>query len=145
MNWDWNTIASIATALGVGFAVWQFRDSKKLAQSTFEDSLDQQYRALAMAIPVDALIGKIIPEQRKEEVRELIYNYLDLSNEQISLRKNNRVTKDTWSYWCSGIKSNIQKPAFKEVWEEIQKESPGSFSFLEELEKSDFKSDPRKW
>jgi len=95
---DWSTIASIATAVGV-----EFRDSKNLAQSTFEDSSDQQYRDLAMSIPVDALIGKATPDDRKMDVRGLIYNFLDLSNEQVSLRKKNRITKDAWHDWCSGI------------------------------------------
>lgn len=142
---DWSTIASIATAVGVAFAVVEFRDSRKLAQSTFEDSLDQQYRDLAMSIPVDALIGKATPDDRKMDVRELIYNYLDLSNEQISLRKKNRITKDTWHDWCSGIESNIKKPAFMDVWNEIKSEAPGSFSFLERLEKENFESDPKDW
>ena len=143
MNWD--TIASIATAAGVAFAVWQFRESTKLAQSTFEDSLDQQYRTLSMAIPVDALIGKAIPDERRNEVRELIYNYLDLSNEQVFLRKKNRISQETWNDWCSGIKSNLQKIAFKEVWDEIKREASGTFGFLEELEKRDFHSDPKRW
>ncbi len=143
MNWD--TLASIATAIGVLFAVWQFRESAKLAQSTFEDSLDQQYRVLSMAIPVDALIGKSIPDNKKDEVRELIYNYLDLSNEQIFLRKKKRISKDTWVDWNLGIKSNLRKNAFKEVWDEVKRESPSSFSFLEELEKKEFNSDPKQW
>lgn len=143
MNWD--TLASLATALGVGIAVWQLHENAKMTQSTFEDSLDQQYRALSMAIPVDALIGKAVPEERKEAVRELIYNYLDLSNEQVFLRQRNRISKDTWRDWCVGIKSNLQKTAFREVWVEIKEEAPGSFSFLEKLEKHDFAVDPRKW
>ncbi|MFC1749546.1 hypothetical protein ACFL2V_12145 [Pseudomonadota bacterium] len=142
---DWDTLASFATALGVAIAVWQFRESAKLTQSTFEDSLDQQYRELSMAIPVDALIGKEVPNERKDEVRELIYNYLDLSNEQVFLRKKNRVGKDTWNDWCAGIKSNLQKIAFKEVWDEIKSEAPSSFTFLEQLEKYGFASDPKHW
>ena len=63
MNWD--TIASIATAIGVIFAACQIWQSKRLAQVTFEDSLDQQYRDLAMQIPVDVLLGKKSPDNKK--------------------------------------------------------------------------------
>jgi hypothetical protein len=53
---DWNTIASVATAIGVAIGVWQIREGAKIAQAQFEDALDQQYRSLAEDIPVDALL-----------------------------------------------------------------------------------------
>ena len=91
MNWD--TIASVATAIGVCIAAWQIWESKKLAQTSFEDGLDQQYRNLAMDIPVDALIGKPVDDE-SGKLREIIYNYLDLCNEQIYLRKIKRISKN---------------------------------------------------
>lgn len=142
---DWNTIAAIATAIGVAIAAWQIHENGKLAQSTFEDTLDQQYRELSRDIPVDVLIGKPVTEEKREEVRELIYNYLDLSNEQIFLRKKGRVCKETWQDWCAGIRNHLDKVAFKEVWDEIKAEAASSFTFLERLEQSGFKADPRDW
>ena len=141
----WNTIAAIATAIGVAVAAWQIGQSRKLAQSSFEDSLDQQYRDLAHGIPVDALIGREVAESQKTETRELVYNYLDLCNEQIFLRQKNRITVETWHDWCSGMESHLGKPAFKAIWEEVKDQSPGSFSFLERLESDSFSSDPRRW
>jgi len=145
MNVDWNSIVSIFTAIGVLVAAFQLRVSSKIAQSEFEDSIDQQYRELAKGIPVDALIGKTVSNDKVELTRELIYNYLDLCNEQIFLRKKKRVRKDTWVDWCSGIESNLSKSEFKKVWSEIKLESPKTFTFLEKLEKSNFKEDPIKW
>ena len=86
MNMDWNSLVSIATAAGVLIAAFQLRISSKIAQSEFEDSIDQQYRSLARGIPVDALIGKSVAEDKRELTRELIYNYLDLCNEQMTYR-----------------------------------------------------------
>ena len=143
MNWD--TIASIATAFGVGIAAWQIWESRKLAQTTFEDSFDQQYRSLAMQIPVDALIGRAVIDEERRAVREKLYNYLDLCNEQIYLRMKKRVCHARWVEWCDGMKENLEKTAFSEVWEEIKKESPQTFSFLAQLEKRSFKCDPAKW
>lgn len=142
---DWNSLVSIATAIGVFIAAFQLRASSKIAQSEFEDSIDQQYRVLAKDIPVDALIGRAVSEEKKELTRELIYNYLDLCNEQIFLRKKKRVRKDTWVDWCAGMQSHLQKEEFKKVWLEIKKESPKTFTFLERLETSGFKGDPAKW
>ncbi len=141
MNWD--TVAAVATAIGVCIATWQFRENGKLAQSAFEDSFDQQYRALLKEIPVDALIGKHVIDSKKDDTRELIYNYLDLCNEQIFLRKRKRISKETWKDWSLGIEANLNKIAFQEVWGEVRSNS--SFTFLEQLENSKFKSDPADW
>ena len=143
MNFD--TIASVATAIGIFFVAWQIWQSHKLAQTAFEDSLDQQYRDLAMQIPVDVLIGKPTPEKKKEEIREIVYNYLDLCNEQVYLRKKKRISNTRWVDWMEGIKDNLEKPAFCEVWEEVKKESKSTFTFLSELGKNKFNCDPAKW
>jgi hypothetical protein len=142
---SWDTIASIATAIGVGIASWQLWEGRRLAQTTFEDSLDQQYRSLAMQIPVDALIGMPVAQEAKQAVRENIYNYLDLCNEQIYLRKKKRIRHSRWVDWCAGIKENLGKPAFREVWEEVKNKSPETFSFLTQLEEHSFNCDPAKW
>jgi len=145
MTIDWNSLVSICTAVGVLVAAFQLRVSSKIAQTEFEDSIDQQYRELAKGIPVDALIGKTVREEKSELTRELIYNYLDLCNEQIFLRKKKRVRKDTWVDWCTGIELNLEKKEFKKVWAEIKLESPKTFTFLEKLETSQFKEDPLTW
>lgn len=138
-------IVSLATMAGVIIAAVQLRASSKIAQAQYEDSIDQQYRDLARGIPVDALIGKEVQAQDKSLTRELIYNYLDLSNEQIFLRKKNRVKFDTWSDWCAGIKANLAKPEFAKVWNEVKQESPQTFTFLEKLEAQQYNGDPLKW
>jgi len=140
---NWTTVASIATAIGVCIAAWQIRESRKLAQTTFEDGLDQQYRKLAMGIPVDALIGEPI-NVKKDELREIIYNYLDLCNEQTYLRQKKRIGKNRWKEWNDGIRDNLSKPAFKEVWDEIKDKALNTFTALELLEKGEFKIDPAK-
>ncbi len=142
---DWNTLASVATAILVAVGVWEIRTGSKIAQAQFEDSLDQQYRKLSRDIPVDALIGKDVPEAHWLETRELIYNYLDLCNEQIFLRQKKRIRKDTWQDWCDGIRSHLEKPAFQKVWGEVKTESATCFSFLERLEEEGFASDPATW
>ena len=142
---DWDTVAFLATAIGVFIAAWQLWESKKLSQTAFEDGLDQQYRSLALDIPVDALIGVHINDDKKDDLRERIYNYLDLSNAQTYLRQKKRVSKPRWKEWNDGIKYNLSKPAFKEVWDEIKDKAPETFTALDLLEKSEFKTDPATW
>ncbi|TQV88213.1 hypothetical protein [Aliikangiella coralliicola] len=150
MNIDWNILSSIATAIGslataigVIFGAWQIRLSKKQSQAAFEDHFDQQYRELTMEIPVDVLIGKVPQKEDEMRVRELIYNYLDLTNEQVYLRAKGRISKLTWVSWSSGIKAHLERPAFKRVFEEIKTNS--NFTYLEKLVSQDYQADPKSW
>jgi hypothetical protein len=150
IDFDWNAIssistavASVATAVGVLFGAWQISLSKKQVQAEFEDSMDQQYRSLSMALPVDVLIGKEPQKEEARRVRELVFNYLDLSNEQVYLRAKGRVSKHTWVSWNSGIKEHLARPAFKSVFTEVS--SISGFTYLERLVESDFQSDPKDW
>ncbi len=52
---------------------------------------------------MDALIGKPIND-KKDGLREIIYNYLDLCNEQTYLRQIKRISKNRWQGWNEGIK-----------------------------------------
>ncbi len=128
---DW--IAAVSTALAVIFAGWQLRTSSLIAQATFEDQLDQQYRELMKEIPVSLLIGERIHPDEYYEVRELIYNYFDLSNEQAFLYSRGRIGKRTWQSWLEGIRANMSKPAFTQIWFELEEVSPDTFSYLRGL------------
>jgi hypothetical protein len=138
-------VASLATALGVFLAAWQLWEGRKIASASFEDSYDQQYRALAYQIPVDALIGKPLADEKRLVAREAVYNYLDLCNEQIYQRHKKRISIDRWQEWLAGIEQNLRRAFIAEVWSEVKADSVETFSFLERLEKDSFKSDPANW
>ncbi len=142
---DWNMVTSIATAVGVFLAAWQLWESRKLTQSSFEDSFDEKYRHLAYSIPVDALLSKKVKNENKQVAREWIYNYLDLCNEQIYLRMKGRITYDRWIEWSKGIQQNLKRPFFKEVLKEVEKDSLETFTYLERLLQENYKNDPAKW
>jgi hypothetical protein len=140
-----DTITSFATAAAVLVAAWQIRESRKYSQIAFEDSMDQQYRNIAKNIPVDVLLGKNIPPDDYPKVREIVFHYLDLCNEQISLRKRGRISKKRWVDWKDGIEANLQKPRFRDVWEEVKNEAPNEFTDLTRLEEYQFDVDPKRW
>lgn len=133
--------AVVIAAIGVLVTAKQLSLSRKLAQTTFEDSIDQQYRLLARDIPVDILIDEC--KEVDERYRELIFNYLDLCNEQIYLRAKERVSHERWQDWCTGIEENLSKESFKSVWEEVK--SKASFTYLNRLEDDQFSTDPKDW
>ena len=97
-------LAPYATALGVVVAMVQLWRTATQSVTTFEDSISKEYREITRRIPYKALVGIEMSDVEKEEALNEIYNYMDLCNEQIFLRKAKRVRKTTWNDWQEGMK-----------------------------------------
>lgn len=141
-------ISASATAIGVCFAAWQIREGRKIAQNEFENNLDAQYRNLIQQIPADVLLEKEAADT-KGNYREIIFNYLDLSNEQIYLRKQGRVSDSRWENWKDGIVDNLRIEAINKLWGEVKTQDKArgkdTFSMLSKFETLGFKGNPQKW
>jgi hypothetical protein len=133
-----------ATALAVFVAACQVYRGTLQARTNFEDELSREYRELARSIPVNAHFGEVLSQEEFELALPRFYQYIDLTNEQIFLRMNGRISKATWLNWQDGIKSNLGRPAFAQAWTRIKKGATGSFTELRKLEESGFSDDPRK-
>jgi hypothetical protein len=138
-------LASVATAIGVIVAVQQLKLTKQQTVSRFEDGLTKQYREIIRGLPVEALLGEELDAIKQRDSLQAFYRYIDLSNEQIFLRLNGRVSEKTWYDWCDGIHAHFRRPAFKRAWEEIKERANGSFEELRRLETDKFAGDPYLW
>jgi len=145
MNIDWSALGSIGTALAVLVAAWQVHKNTQQARTDFEDDLSREYREVARCIPVKAHLGQELGEEEFEKAFPSLYQYIDLTNEQIFLRMNGRIRKETWLNWGDGMKSNLGRPAFIQAWSRIKKGSNESFAELRRFEASGFADDPRRW
>ena len=142
---DWiSSVGSIATAIAVAIAVWQLSVGRQQARTAFEDSLSREYRTLAQRIPVKALLGEPLSAEEYAEAHDDLYCYFDLSNEQVFLRQQDRVSRETWENWSSGMRVNLALPAFAKAWSETKERAPEIFQELRWLEGTDFKGDPRR-
>ncbi|GLT22315.1 hypothetical protein GCM10007933_17740 [Zoogloea oryzae] len=142
---EWvSAIAAMIGAIGVLCAFGQLNASKHIAQLQFEDGLAKEYRELASQIPTKALLGQALDDEEYESAFGQLFRYIDLSNEQVCLRRRKRISADVWKEWSSGIQSNLAMPAFARAWQEI-KQSTTSFSELRRLESETFATDPARW
>lgn len=144
-TYDWTMVGPIATALAVFVAACQLYRGTLQAQTNFEDGLSREYRELARCIPVRAHLGELLSPEEFEQAFPRLYQYIDLTNEQIFLRMNGRISRSTWRNWQEGIKSNLERPSFAQAWALIKNGATGSFTELRKLEASQFSDDPRKW
>lgn len=138
-------LAAIATAVGVLFVALQIWQAKRQEQVAFEDVLARQYRDIVQRISVRALLGDHLDDESFEIDLNDIYNYIDLTNEQIFLRRQRRVGLATWGNWLEGIKTNMSLPAFDKAWELIKGKMDGNFQELRRLEQSGYLDDPAGW
>ena len=145
MSSYWNAIGSIGTMVAVLVAAWQIRRYTRQATTDFEDDISREYRELAREIPIDVHLRVNLKDDDSQSAFPRLYQYIDLSNEQVFLRMNGRISRSTWVNWCDGIKTNLFRPAFDQAWKIIKKESDGSFEKLRQLEKNQFKTDPWSW
>ena len=104
-----------------------------------------QYRDIIKDIPVKALLGEELNPKEMDESLMSFYRYVDLTNEQICLRQQNRISEHTWENWRDGIKTLMTMPAFNDAWTKIQEKSITRFDELRRLEKNGFRDDPQDW
>ena len=126
-------VMTFFVTLGGMYMVYlQLKHSNRVALDEFEHNLDTQYRDLMLPIPVAILLGdsKKLNDIEYEKVREFIYNYYDLSNEQCFLFKRGKISERTWNAWRSGMKSHLKKPVFNQVILEIIEHNPFDFTFF---------------
>jgi len=135
-------VAALSAAVGVVLIGIQVALLRKQFQTQFEDSLSSEYRSLIKDIPSSALLGEKI--SLDDQAKEMVFNYIDLTNSQVFLRMNGRISKRTWSYWCEGIQFNLSLPVFKEVWVDIKNSNNDIYTELRMLELG-FDTDPRSW
>lgn len=140
-----NVLAELATASGVAFTVAQLWLARRQAVTDFEDGLATEYRALAITLPTEALLGGQLDDLDHAKALAQFYHYFDLSNGQIFLRQKNRVSKRTFEFWRDGIQANMARPAFARAWKDISERVPGDFEELRRLIAEEYKVDPNSW
>ena len=140
-------IAALATAGGVVLVALQLWWSRRQARTALEDELSLEYRQIAHSLPVEAFFDAG-PESVSAagKVDAHLRHYLRyVSNQQVFLRSQRRVSRRTWALWRDGIRDNLQhRQAFSGAWDQLSSRATRSFHELRRLE-DDWTSDPGWW
>jgi len=115
-------VGAVATAIGVALAFWQLRQTKGLARTSFEDDLVTAYRGLYQRFPPDAFDEKA-PTEVLPEHQLAFFMYFDLSNYQLFLAGEGRVSDAVRTQWEDGIRGNLKLPRFKAAWRDVRDQS----------------------
>lgn len=143
-GWTLADYSSLLTAVGVLLGALQVRQSVRQARVDFEDDLSREFRELSKAIPPIARFDGQMTDTEFNAAFPAIYQYFDLTNEQVFLRMNGRIGRTTWLDWCQGIRATLAKPAFRRAWVQVLDTST-SFSELRRLASGQFQEDPYYW
>lgn len=125
-------VGALATAVGVILAWLQLREYQKQLTTDFEDRLSQQYREAIGGIPIEAMLGgSDVPLD--DAALTAFYRYFDLTNEQIFLKNERRISDKTWESWVEGVRMNMRRPGFAAAWAIVANRVPDSFEELRGL------------
>jgi len=113
-------LASGVIALGVYIAKKQITLTKEQATTSFEDDLSHEYRESPRKIPIEALLGGTLDDEAQSKSLLVFDECIDLTNKQVFLWRQGRITPKTRENWCSGIKSNLLRLAFQDAWRTIK-------------------------
>jgi hypothetical protein len=107
--------------------------------------LEREYRQIVAEIPVGALLGAEPELPMPTELLGVFYRYVDLTNQQVFLRSQQRVSAATWANWRDGIAHQLRRPALAAAWTQSKHDAPEDFVELRQLEHSGFADDPADW
>jgi hypothetical protein len=138
------TLGTLLTGVGASIVIVQLYQRKKQFTTQFEDHLTDEYREIVYEIPTDALLRQDDIDGYEGELKDY-YRYFDLTNEQVFLRQEGRVSKSTWEEWREGIETHLDRPDFQNAWNELKNRAPDSFNELRNLENPEMENDPRYW
>ena len=135
------SIASVATAIGVAIAAMGIWQGRRTEQLQFELTFTERYRVISDRLPLVTLQSGDLSATEDHE-RE-IFDYMELCEEQMHYRAHNRISSATWADWSIGIQRNLNQGNMHQVCTRLMKKSPHRFDRLAEALGEDEVWDPR--
>jgi hypothetical protein len=123
---EWiSLVSALATAGGVWVVWYQTgKISKQLKLQNFSD-YTKRYQEIILHFPEDINSPQFVLAKREDYNITMRYMraYFDICYEEWHLNSRSLMDDETWSVWQSGMKTAFSKPAFKQAWEIVRKDS----------------------
>jgi hypothetical protein len=119
-------VAESATALGVLALGAQLVLLRRQTRAEFERRFVERYESIIANIPLKMLIGDRCDGAMTDLERRAFYDYFRLCEEEIYFLQQRKVSYQTWADWWVGIRSNLDKAAFRSAWAVLINELPES-------------------
>jgi hypothetical protein len=129
-------IAWVATAVGVILVARSIRVANLQRRRQFETIFVQRYWALIDQLSLDAQKGRQPPlvevddltatpwhSQIKETDRRVVRSYLRLCEDELELRQEGWISRETWAIWQTGIAAQLERWPFKPIWCEVDQQT----------------------
>lgn len=138
---DWISLGStVATLLGVVVAAVAIRAqilkvNEQLMLQHFAD-YTKRYQEIILHFPEDINEESFVLSSRADYAPTMrrMRAYFDLCFEEWYLNQRNFVDKDIWNVWKEGMRAAMSKPAFRQAWALIKKDSSFGVPFQNYIE-----------
>ncbi|RJQ48993.1 MAG: hypothetical protein C4528_01510 [Gammaproteobacteria bacterium] len=140
-NSDWISLGSaVATFLGVvvaAVAIWvQIRKlNEQLMLQHFAD-YTKRYQEIILQFPENINEASFVLASHPDYSRTMrqMRAYFDLCFEEWYLNQRKLLDKEIWNVWKSGMEAALSKPAFKQAWAQIKKDTNFGVAFEQYVE-----------
>ncbi len=131
-------IISISVVIAIFTLVYQlYIHNKQLKMQTFFH-YTERYQNILINLPIDIESNNFqlnsLKKEEKEEILKWLRAYFDLCSEEYYLYNRKLIDDSAWTLWHAGIKISLQKSAFRDGWNEIQKNDYYNLDFATYIE-----------
>ena len=118
---EWAAFLTAATSfVAITVGLVQLRQLRKQRVRDFEDLFVQRYWNIMDRLSLAAMECDGPYDQTVEaDDRLAVMAYLRLSEDELDLRAERWVSKDTWEMWRTGIASQLSRWPFDAIWKEV--------------------------
>jgi hypothetical protein len=111
-----------AAVIGLIVAYLAVRAAHLQRRRQFETIYVQRYWALMDQLSIEALKGNPRPTISLADQR-VIRSYLRLCEDELELRQEGWISRETWAIWKTGITAQTKRWPFQAVWQEVDRET----------------------
>ncbi|GLZ51347.1 hypothetical protein Acsp07_09640 [Actinomycetospora sp. NBRC 106378] len=131
-------ISAVVTAVGVVLAALSIRAAQRQRLRSFEAFYVQRYWSLMDSMSLAALRLEADYKLRTRD-EKAVRSYIRLCEDECELREKGWITDATWKIWADGMKVQLEREPFAQVWKDVcAQQGAYQYQLLQRLQKKDW-------